>query len=1190
MGIVDRFKKNGRRKPPAAIEYTLDAPEQPDAKAASMTPSFVHLHCHSAYSLLDGAIRLKDLMTKAQEFGMDSVAITDHGNMFGAVHFQQEAQKAGIKPIIGCEVYVAPGDRRDKEHRPGQTGSNHLVLLAKSLTGYQNLVRLVSAGYTEGFYYRPRIDLSLLRQHCHGLIALSACLHGKVPSLLMAERLDQAEAAAMELAEIMGEGNFFLELQDAGLAEQKKVNPGLIDLAQRLGLGLVATNDCHYLNRGDHEAHDVLMCIQTGKTVDQADRMKLSNEIYFKSPQEMELLFGEVPGALSNTVDIAARCNVEIPLGQLRFPVFPLDNGETAEDRLRQESGKGLRKRFKELADQGREVDQALYRERLAYELDVLCKMGFAGYFLVVADFINWAKDRYIPVGPGRGSAAGSLVAYSLRITDLDPIRYGLIFERFLNVERKSMPDIDVDFCYTRRPEVIDYVTEKYGHDRVAQIITYGSMQARAVIRDVGRAMNIPYNEVDQIAKLIPTKLGITLAEALKAEPRLKKLTKQDPQVKRLIDIGRALEGLPRHASTHAAGVVIGDVPLNEVVPLYRNPADESVVTQFDMKCVEKAGLIKFDFLGLKTLTVIHLAVEMVRQNRDPEFNIEAADMEDAATYELLSRGDATGVFQLESSGMKELLVKMKPETFEDIIALVALYRPGPLESGMVDDFVARKHGTKKTAYLLPELEPILKETYGVIVYQEQVMEIAGTLAGYSLGEGDILRRAMGKKDPAVMSQQRERFQQGALDHGVNRKAAAEIFDLMEKFAGYGFNKSHSAAYALIAFQTAYLKAHYPLEFMAALLTSEVSDTDKVMAHIGECREHGLTVLPPDINLSGRDFTVSQDAIRFGLAAVKNVGLGAVESILQAREEGGPFESLHDLCERVDLRKVNRRVLESLVKCGAFDSTGAHRSQLMAVLDEALEHGQKLGRDRAAGQESMFNAFVDSGSGPSAPALPAVPPWSEADMLAYEKEAIGFYISGHPLSEYADQIKRLGTLDTLSVRAASDGMTVHLAGVAAKIKEKVTKKGDRMAFVDLEDLKGTVELICFPDCYGEAEGHIKSDQPLMIKGTVDKDERGVKVKASRIEPLNQAARSMTNRLRLKVEAPGLTREQLVLLRQTLSQHRGKCRVSLHLKVPGKGAAILALPDQYRVDPSPELMDQVNALFGQPVVEPVLSGD
>ncbi|MCF8064357.1 MAG: DNA polymerase III subunit alpha, partial [Desulfarculaceae bacterium] len=841
-----------------------------------MTPSFVHLHTHTQFSLLDGAIRLPDLMKRAKELNMDSVVMTDHGNMFGAIHFQMAAQKAGLKHIIGCEVYVAPGDRRDKEHRPGHAIANHLVLLAKNLTGYQNLVRMVSAGFTEGFYYKPRIDLELLRRHHEGLIAMSACLQGKVPSLMMAGREDQAEAAARELAEIMGENNFFIELQDAGLAEQKKINPGLIDLAGRLGLGLVATNDCHYLRREDHEAHDVLLCIQTGKTVDAPGRMKLSSEIYFKSPQEMADLFPEVPEAISNTVDIAKRCDMEIPLGQLRFPVFHLDNGETSEDRLRKESQEGLDKRIQELTQRGQAIDRQEYADRLAYELDVLCTMGFPGYFLVVADFINWAKDNGIPVGPGRGSAAGSLVAYSMRITDLDPIRYKLIFERFLNIERKSMPDIDVDFCYNRRTEVIEYVTQKYGADHVSQIITYGTMQARAVLRDVGRAMNIPYAEVDQIAKLVPSKLGISLDEALDSEPRLVERMNADPQVRKLLDVARSLEGLPRHASTHAAGVVIGDVPLDQVVPLYRGTGEENV-TQFDMKCVEKAGLIKFDFLGLKTLTVIALAVEMVRHNHDPKFTIEDIDLEDQATYELLSRGDTTGVFQLESSGMKELLAKLRPEVFEDVIALVALYRPGPLESGMVDDFVARKHGTKKVSYDLPQLEPILKETYGVIVYQEQVMEISRRLAGYSLGEGDILRRAMGKKDPQVMSQQKERFLDGSLDNGISRDKSGKLFDLIEKFAGYGFNKSHSAAYALIAFQTAFLKAHYPLEFMAALLTSEVNDTDKVMAHIGECRERGLTVLPPDINHSGIDFTVADNAIRFGLAAVKNVGRGAVE-------------------------------------------------------------------------------------------------------------------------------------------------------------------------------------------------------------------------------------------------------------------------------------------------------------------------
>ncbi|MCB2228486.1 MAG: DNA polymerase III subunit alpha [Desulfarculaceae bacterium] len=1156
-----------------------------------MTTPFVHLHCHTQYSLLDGAIRLPDLMKRAKELGMDSVAVTDHGNMFGAIHFQLAAQKAGLKPIIGCEVYVAPGDRREKEAKPGQEIANHLVLLAKDLTGYQNLVRLVSAGYTEGFYYKPRIDMELLSKHSQGLIALSACLSGKVPSLLMNDRIEQAEAEAKEFLSIMGEGNFFLELQDAGLPEQKKVNPMLVDLGQRLGIGLVATNDCHYLTRDDHEAHDVLLCIQTGKTVDASDRMKLSNETYYKTPEEMSALFGHVPGAIENSVEIASRCNVEIPLGNLRFPVFSLDNGETAEDRLRKEAREGLQERIAELTARGQAIDKQEYADRLAYELDVLVQMGFAGYFLVVADFINWAKDHGIPVGPGRGSAAGSLVAFSMRITDLDPIRYGLIFERFLNIERKSMPDIDVDFCQFRRPEVIEYVTEKYGSDRVAQIITYGSMQARAVIRDVARALNVPYADADQIAKLVPTKLGISLDEALDTEPRIRERMKADPQVNKLINIARSLEGLPRHASTHAAGVVIGDVPLDEVVPLYRNPSDESVVTQFDMKCVEKAGLIKFDFLGLKTLTVIAYAVQMVRANHDPDFAIESVDLEDKETYELLSRGDTTGVFQLESSGMKELLAKLKPGVFEDVIALVALYRPGPLESGMVDDFVARKHGQKEVSYFFPELEPVLKETYGVIVYQEQVMEIARRLAGYSLGEGDILRRAMGKKDPQVMNQQKERFLEGALEHGISRAESGNMFDLIAKFAGYGFNKSHSAAYALITFQTAYLKAHFPLEFMAALLTSEVNDTDKVMAHIGECREHGLTVKPPDINLSAMDFTVVDEAIRFGLAAVKNVGRGAVEAILEARAEGGEFAGLHEFCERVDLRKVNRRVLESLVKCGAFDSTGAHRAQLMAVLDEALEHGQKVRRDIDAGQGSIFDLMGGaSGPGPAAPELPNVPPWAEADRLGYEKEAIGFYITGHPLSDFQDEIKRLGTLDTVALKAASDGMTVTLAGVAAALKQKVTKKGDRMAFVSLEDLKGTVEVICFPDCFAKAEEFLKGDEPLLVKGTVDKDERGVKVKATSVEPLSSAAQTRTTRLRLKLEATGLTREKLVLLRQTLDKHPGTCRVSLHLKVPGKGTATLVLPGQYRVAADPALIDSVNQLFGHPVVEPVLAGD
>ena len=1156
-----------------------------------MPTDFVHLHTHTAYSLLDGAIRLPDLMKRAGELGMGSVAISDHGNMFGVVNFYLKAKAAGLKPIIGCEVYVAPGDRRQQETKPGLPVAHHLVLLAKDLTGYQNLVRLVSAGYLEGFYYKPRIDYELLRENSEGLIALSACLHGKVPSQLLVDQEDKALEAAKELAQIMGHENFFIELQDAGIPEQHKINPGLIDIADRLGLGVVATNDCHFLLRDHHEAHDALLCIQTGKTLADTDRMRLQPELYYKSGDEMAELFGQVPGAIENSVEIARRCDLELPLGSLRFPVYPLDSGETAEDRLRKMAREGLDRRYKELERHGMELDRQVYEDRMAYELDILIQKGFAGYFLVVSDFINWAKDEGIPVGPGRGSAAGSLVAYSMRITDLDPLRYKLIFERFLNVERESMPDIDVDFCMDRRGEVLEYVSEKYGKWNVAQIITFGSMQARAVIRDVGRVMSIPYNEVDQVAKLIPAELGINLDKALSKEPRLKERMKGDEQVKRLVDIARALEGLPRHASTHAAGVVIGDVPLSEVVPLYKGPKDETV-TQYDMKCVEKAGLIKFDFLGLRTLTVIDLAVAMIRQGPDPEFDITAINLEDKETYQLLSRGHTTGVFQLESSGMKELLAKMRPECFEDVIALVALYRPGPLESGMVDDFVARKHGQKKVKYPLPQLENVLKETYGVIVYQEQVQEIARILAGFSLGEGDNLRRAMGKKVPEVMEEQRGRFMEGAKEKSIDPKKAADIFDLMAKFAGYGFNKSHSAAYGLIAFQTAYLKTHFPLEFMAALLTSEVSNSDKVMLHIAECRDHQLPVLPPDINQSGRNFTVDNgQAIRFGMAAVKNVGGGAVDAIIAAREQDGPFQDIFDFCERVDLRKVNRRVLESLIKCGAFDSTGANRAQLMAVLDEALETGQRMGRDREVGQSSIFDVMGGEGKGAApAPALPALPEWNERDKLAYEKEALGFYITGHPLSAYQDDIKRLSTVDTVSILAAGDGMKVRLAGLPTEIKEKITKKGDRMAFVRLEDLKGSLEMIVFPDCYSASSAYLQAESPVLVKGVVDKDERGVKIKATQIAPLDDAAHTMTARLRLRLEATGLTRDTMVLLRQTLEKHQGKCRVSLHLNVPGKGEAVLALPDHYRVEPSPDFSEAVNALFGHPVVEPVLANE
>ena len=1149
---------------------------------------FVHLHVHTAYSLLDGAIRIPKLLQRVKELGMDTVAVTDHGNLFGAIYFYEKAVSEGIKPIIGCEVYLSPTSRFDRSHHPGQEQAQHLVLLAKDLTGYKNLVKLVSAGYMEGFYYKPRIDLELLSELNEGLIALSACLHGPLASAILAGQEDKALALAQRLASIMGEENFFVELQQAGLPEQQQVNPVLVDIARKVGLGLVVTGDCHFLNREDHAAHDVLVCIQTGRTLADPNRMKLSPELYFKPPEEMAALFPDLPEAADNTALIASRCNLELPLGTPRFPSYPLPEGTTAEEELKRLAAQGLKRRIAQLGSGGLAAEEREYWERLNYELEVICHKGFASYFLVVADFINWAKSQGIPVGPGRGSAAGSLVSYCLGITELDPIRYGLIFERFLNVERASLPDIDVDFCYNRRGEVIEYVTSRYGPERVAQITTFGSMQARAVIRDVGRAMDMPYGEVDKIAKMVPARPGITLAQALEAEPRLAELVKNDPQVAELIKIASALEGLPRHASTHAAGVVIADRPLDELVPVYRGAGGETV-TQFDMKCLEKAGLIKFDFLGLRTLTVIELASKMVREGPDPEFDIRKVPLDDPATYQLLKRGDTTGVFQLESAGMKELLTKLQPESFEDLIALLALYRPGPLESGMVDDFVARRHGQKEVTYPLAELKPILAETYGVIVYQEQVMEIARRLAGYSLGEGDILRRAMGKKDPQVMAAQRERFVKGAVERGVDKAKAEELFELMAKFAGYGFNKSHSAAYALIAYQTAYLKAHYPLQFMAALLTSEAANTDAITAHIAECREQGIKVLPPDINLSGRDFTVAEGAIRFGLAAVKNVGDGAVESILKAREEGGPFRDIFDFCERVELRKVNRRVLESLIKCGAFDSTGAHRAQLMAALDEAMDHGQKMGRDRAGGQMNIFAVFGDS-LGRASPKLPDVPEWEEEELLAYEKEALGLYISGHPLNRFEAELTRLCTHDTSTLTTAQDGARVRIGGMVAELKQKLSKRGQAMAFMRLEDLKGSVEVVVFPDCYQDCAQHLTSERPLLVTATAESDERGVKLIAEKIEPLEEAATRLTTRAVLHLSAAGLDRNKLVELKDCLRRFPGRCRLSLELVVPGKGQVIMELPNTYRINPCPQLHHELIRLFGHNVLEELLESD
>ena len=996
-----------------------------------------------------------------------------------------------------------------------------------------------------------------------------------------------AKRRAAEIAQIFDDNRFYLELQENFLPEQAIVNKGLIEISRELGLPLVATNDCHYLTREQAFAHEVLLCIQTGKTMDDPSRMRFSNEeFYVKTPEEMAELFKHVPEALRNTVEIAERCNLELDFKTYHFPEYQLPEGKSLDDILEEMSREGLDERLaniRKLRPDFSADEERTYRERLERELACIKQMGFPGYFLIVADFINWAKDHDIPVGPGRGSAAGSLVAYAIRITDIDPMPYHLLFERFLNPERVSMPDIDVDFCIYGREKVIDYVRQKYGSDNVAQIITFGTMLAKGVIRDVGRALNMPYGEVDKVAKLVPGTLGITLKEALQQEPKLKELVEKDPKVKQLWPIALALEGLTRHASTHAAGVVVTPRPLTEYLPLYTDPKSGAQVTQYAMSYVEKCGLVKFDFLGLKTLTVIDNAVRLIRAGKTPDFDLTLIGDDDPASYELLSRGETTGVFQLESSGMKELLIKLKPNCFEDIIAVCALYRPGPLGSGMVDDFILRKHGKKAITYDFPQLEPILKDTYGVIVYQEQVMLIAQVLAGYSLGGADLLRRAMGKKKAEEMAKEREKFIAGAKQNKLDIKKAGGVFDLMEMFAAYGFNKSHSAAYALVAYHTAYLKAHYPVEFMAALLTEDMENTDKVIKNISEVRAMGIEVLPPDINASERSFTVHDKSIRFGLGAVKGVGSTALESIVEARREE-PFVSLHDVCERVNLQKVNKKVVEALIKCGALDSLGGKRAQYMAVLEEAMEIGQKVQREKAMGQESLFGTEeIISAGGNGYGQLPAMDEWAENLLLTFEKEALGFYITGHPLARHAAAIKRFATCNTAELIERTDKEEVKVCGIVSGLKELVTKKGDRMAFVTLEDLTGFVEMVVFPETYQASMELLKSEEPLLVAGTLDIGEETVKLMANEVLALREVKERLTSKVHFRLTTPGLDESQLRALKEVMARHRGNCEALLHLIIPNRSETLLTLPETLKVAASDEIMDATEKLFGYNVV-------
>jgi len=1125
---------------------------------------FVHLHCHSEYSLLDGAARINYLVNRAAELNMPAVAITDHGTMFGVIDFYRTAKAAGVKPILGCEVYVAPRSRFQKEPRKDDL-QYHLVLLAENETGYRNLMHLVSGGYLEGFYYKPRIDREMLRQHSEGLIALSACLAGEIPTMILEGRLEEARDSARYYRDVFGKDNFFLELHDHNIPEQKKVNEVLKQLSREEDLPLVASNDVHYLSRKDAGVHDVLLCIQTGKAVDETDRMSFeTEEFYFKTGGEMAEKFADVPEAITNSLRIAERCNIEKDFSKRHLPEYSVPDGTDANSYLEKICYEGLKSRYGEITPE--------IEERLQYELRVIRQMDYSDYFLIVWDFIEYAKKENVLVGPGRGSAAGSLVAYCLGITNIEPLQHGLLFERFLNPERISMPDIDIDFCDDKRDRILNYVFEKYGHERVAQIITFGTMAARAAVRDVGRALAIPYAEVDKIAKIIPMEPKMTISRALEQNRELQALYREDEQYRRLLDISMAVEGMPRHASTHAAGVVIAKEPLVNYVPLYKM-ADSAVVTQFPMGTLEDLGLLKMDFLGLKTLTIIGEALANVEKRHGERINIEDITLEDTTTYEMLSRGETTGIFQLESTGMRSVLRDLIPNKFEDIIAVVALYRPGPMEQ--IPTFVNSKHGREKIKYAHPDLEPILKETYGVIVYQEQIMEIAARIAGFSLGQADLLRRAIGKKKKEILDEQREMFIEGCLEKGYSRDLGIKIYDLILKFASYGFNKSHAAAYAMIAYQTAYLKANYPVEFMAALMTVYYSNSDKVALYIADCRRMGIEVLPPDINESETHFTVvSENRIRFGLAAVKNVGLGAIDSIIKARREK-PFISLRDFASRVDLRLCNRKALESLIKCGAFDSIGGHRAQYLAALDDVLAQGQSVQRERENGQISMFSLMDSSVQEEMlTDNLVEIEPFSDKERLSLEKEMLGLYISGHPLEPFRpifDQMKDLTRCVELA--EAGDNHHVKVGGIIVAVRNFYTKKNKQMAFVKLEDLTGGVELVIFPDLFEKQGSLLQEDNLVFVEGRTDlKEEEEVKILAEKIAPLSRQKKY----LRLIIdETHG--QELLQDLKNTLIAEKGEVPVCLFFKKENK---MLMLKEEYWVRDHPQCRRQLENLLGR----------
>src|SRR3989475_1886788 len=1079
--------------------------------------SFVHLHLHTEYSLLDGAVRMKELMKKAVEFGMPAVAVTDHGNLFGAIEFYQEATRAGIKPIIGCEAYVAPHSHKEKANSMREP-AYHFTLLAQNDIGYRNLVKLISTAHLDGFHYRPRIDKELLAQHSAGLIGLSGCLAGEVNSAIQSDNIDKAKQAAAEYRDILGPENFFIELHDHGMEEQRQCNRVLPQIAKDLGVGLVAANDVHFLRRDDHDAHDVMLCIGTGKMVQDESRMRYAPELYFKSAAEMRELFKDFPEAISNTLAIGERCNVTIEFGKSKYPEYPVSEGQTREGYLRELCYKGLEERYGERA----KIDNQL-RERLAYELGVLEKTGFVSYILIVWDFIHFAKGRGIPVGPGRGSAAGSLIAYVLGVTDIDPLQYGLIFERFLNPDRVSPPDIDIDFCEARRGEVLEYVRQKYGERRVAQIITFGKLKAKSVVRDVGRVMGLSYRDADRVAKMIPNELNITVDSAVEKNPELKRAVATEPPTRQLFEYAKVLEGLSRNAGVHAAGVVIADRDLSDYIPLCRDVKGNDVISQYAMGPLNDLGLLKMDFLGLKTLTVIEDTLALIHQ-RESNFLLKEIPLDDAAAFALYNRGETIGLFQMESGGMTSTAKQFDVRKIDDIIALIALYRPGPMD--LIGDYIKRKRGLMKIRYEHPLLEEICAETYGVMIYQEQVMAAASRLAGYSLAQGDLLRRAMGKKDKEKMAKERKNFIEGcARTNKIPEKKANAIFDLLEKFAGYGFNKSHSAAYGVISYQTAYLKAHYPVEFMAGLLSNEVNNTEKISLFVGECKRMGIAILPPDINKSGFKFVPeavagigdagaptrglqtgvttpgynrSYNAIRYGLAAIKHVGESAMEAAIRERERGGDFTSLEDFCSRLDSRVANRKMLESLVKAGAFDFLARERAVLFACIDEALSASAAAYRDRVAGQVSLF----DETTAPATSRKKQIIPWSEHEKLSYEKELLGFYVSGHPLDSYVDLFAAKNYRSISSLGELDDRAVFKIAGAIVDVEKKFTRReGKPFAVVWVEDLTDILEVVVWNDVYLKISDALAAGRVIEVRGTLDKRDDALRATAQEVKTL-----------------------------------------------------------------------------------------